>query len=114
MSHTLLSPTRYASQDTSDDLLLLADFFSILLCSPAVKARISPLFQQRNAADQLRDGRLIDPTAGSLDEFCIELAMIDTSLSRHTTDQSPVLVSQFVLLVMERHCRLCGALAPAG
>jgi hypothetical protein len=29
--HTLLSPTRYASRDTSDDLLLLADFFSILL-----------------------------------------------------------------------------------
>jgi hypothetical protein len=62
----------------------------------------------------LRDGRLIDPSAGSLDKFCIELAMVDTGLSRHGPDEGTMLISQFVLLVMERHRQLCYALALAG
>ena len=69
----------------------------------SVKPRISPLFQQRDSSYQLRDGRLINSAAGSLDEFCIETAMIDTGLSRHRADEGAMLVSQFVLLVMERH-----------
>ena len=69
--------------------------------SAAVKTGISPLFKQRNAAYQLRDGRLIDLATGWLDELCIELAMIDTGLSRRGADEGAALVSQFVLLVMD-------------
>ena len=73
----------------------LMHVFSFLLGSrtAAVKTGIAPLFQQRNAAHQLRDGRLINPAAGSLDEFCIELAMIDTGLSGHGADEGAMLVS---------------------
>ena len=76
-------------------------------CPASGKTGVPPLFQQRNAAHQLRNGRLIDPAACSFDEFCIELAMIDTGLSRHGTDEGTMQVSQFILPVMERRCRLC-------
>ena len=87
------------------------NYFSILLGSTAVKAGVSPFLQHGNTACQLRDGRLIDPSPGSLDEFCIELAMIDSGLSRYGADEGAVLVPQFVLLIMQRDCRLWDALA---
>jgi hypothetical protein len=90
------------------------DFWGILSGSTAVKASVPPFFQQRDSSCQLRDGRLIDSTAGSLDEFCIESAMIDTGLARHGADEGAVLLSQVGLLVVERDHRLCDAFALTG
>ena len=63
---------------------------------------------------EIKNGRLIDPATGPLDQFRIELPVIHPALSCDSPDKEAVFVPQQILLIVQRDRRLLLSLSFSG